>query len=92
MGRSNNFLLPDTRYIVKKTQYNEIVLAMNNHGFVVSWIGNDGAIECRSATKLLCTMTARELLEDVFRSSELAGLPLNTKIASETPKIWYHVW
>ena len=80
------------RYNVKKTQFDflarrikEILVALYNHGFICSWIGNDGATECRSATKILCTYSARDILSETFTQEELAGLPLDTKVAMQHP-------
>ena len=80
------------RYNVKKTQFDflarrikEILVALKNHGYICSWIGNDGAIECRTATKMLCTISARDILVDIFTPEELNGLSLDTKVAMQHP-------
>eukprot|EP00956_Cyclotella_meneghiniana_P040595 scaffold200067_cov91-Cyclotella_meneghiniana.AAC.1 len=82
------------RYNVKKTQFDflarrikEILVALYNHGFICSWIGNDGATECRSATKILNAFVnkSRDLkfrgrymklkqVEKVWRAMESSGV------------------
>lgn len=56
----------------------------------MSAIGNDGATatECRSASKLLATITARDILESHYDiENDLDGLPLDFGVAYQHPSI-----
>lgn len=80
------------RYGVKKTQYTflarrlkEIPAILYNYGFIVTQIGNDGAIENRTVSKFTATITAADILPAKFTEHELRGLNLDFPIAYQHP-------
>jgi hypothetical protein len=73
----------DTEFLIPTIK--ELILALYHYGFIVNDIVGDGASENRSTFKLLCTITAKDILSKHFDAAYLKDLPLSTKIAFKHP-------
>lgn len=63
----------------------EIPSLLYNYGFIVSQVGNDGAVENRAASKVTGTINAADYLPTKFTAEELRGLNLDMPIAYRHP-------
>jgi hypothetical protein len=63
----------------------ELPATLYDYGFIVTNLGNDGATEIRTATHLLATFTAGDILKPIYTPTELEGLPLDFPIAYQHP-------
>ena len=63
----------------------QIPSLLANYGFIVSQVGNDGAVENRTASKVTATVTADDYLPTKFTEHELRGLNLDFPIAYRHP-------
>ena len=66
-----------------------VITSLAFYGFIVDTIAGDGASENRSSWKSLATITAHDILSDVFSTDELQDLPLDFKIAFPHPSKIY---
>ena len=63
----------------------ELPAILFDYGFVVIWLGNDGANENRTASSLLANISAKEILLQHYSADELKGLPIDFNIAYQHP-------